>query len=74
MASVRTITIDELDRLGIDENNRLYWDKRPLVTEEKITLQRWLNVSVVLGAVSTFAVAVVEVLRFCGYGAGSGVP
>ncbi len=68
MSNVKTITIGQLDRLGVDGQNRLYWDGKPLVTEERIVLARWVNVSVVVGSASTLLVAVVEVLRFLGLG------
>lgn len=60
--------MDDLDRLGIDEENNLYWDKKPLVTEEKITLQKWVNFAIVIGAGSTLILAIIEVLKFFGYG------
>lgn len=60
--------MEELDNPGIDENNKLCWNERPLLIEETIHLQRWVNVSIVLSAVSTFVLGVIELLRFCGYG------
>lgn len=69
MANIKTIGMEDLDRLGIDEANNLYWDKKPLVTEEKITLQKWVNYAIVVGAGSAMASAIVAVLNFCGYGA-----
>lgn len=68
MPNIRTISVEELDNPGIDENNKLYWNERPLLIEETIHLQRWVNVSIVLSAVSTFVLGVIELLRFCGYG------
>jgi hypothetical protein len=64
MPNIKTISLDELDRLGIDELNNLYWDKKPLVTEEKITLQKWVNFSIIVGAASTFILAVMEVMKY----------
>lgn len=69
MPSVRPITIDELERLGIDGSNNLYWDNLPIVIEERVTLQKRVDIAIILGAGATLATAVVEVLRFCGYGA-----
>lgn len=69
MPDIKTITIKQLDRLGIDGQNKLYWDGKPLVTEERIVLARWVNVSVVIGSASTLLIAVVEALRFFGFGA-----
>ena len=69
MPNIRTISIDELDNLGIDENNKLYWNKQPLVIEEKIHLQLWVNIAIVIGALSTVVLGSIELLRFFGYGA-----
>jgi len=69
MPNIRTISINELDNLGIDENNKLYWNKQPLVIEEKIHLQLWVNIAIVIGALSTVVLGSIELLRFFGYGA-----
>ena len=68
MAKVKTIGQDQLDRLGIDEANKLYWDGRPLVTEERIVLARWVNTAVVAAAVATVVTATIETLKFLGFG------
>jgi hypothetical protein len=68
MPNVKTITQDQLDRLGIDDANNLYWDGKPLVTEERIVLARWVNVAVVIGAVAAALTAIVETLKFLGFG------
>lgn len=68
MATPKMIGLDQLDRLGIDENNKLYWDGKPLVTEERIVLARWVNAAIILGAISTLALAAIEALRFFGIG------
>ncbi len=68
MPNVKTITLEQLDRLGIDEANKLYWDGKPLVTEERIVLARWVNIAVVVGAAATALTVVVEILKFLGYG------
>jgi hypothetical protein len=60
--------MDELDLIGLDEDNRLYWNGKPIVTEERITLAWWVNVSAVLTGASTFTLAVIELLRFLGLG------
>ena len=64
MAKPETITIHQLGRLGVDENNKLYWDDRPLVTENIITLDRWVNVSIIVGASSTMVMAVIAAWDF----------
>ncbi|MDP2002904.1 MAG: hypothetical protein Q8J86_08230 [Desulfurivibrionaceae bacterium] len=68
MPNIKTITLDQLDRLGIDETNKLYWDGKPLVTEERIVLARWVNIAVIVGAVAALITAVVEALKFFGFG------
>jgi hypothetical protein len=68
MSEVKTIRIDDLDRLGVDETNKLYWDGKPLVTEERIVLARWVNVAVVVGSLAAFLTAIVEILKFFGFG------
>lgn len=64
MPNVRTIAIDELNKLGVDDDNRLYWDGKPIVVEERLRLQWWVNASAVLGASSGVVLAVIEVLRY----------
>ena len=62
--NIKTISIDELDKLGIDENNKLYWDGKPLLTEEKIILQKYVNASIIIGAFSTAVIAFIETLKY----------
>lgn len=64
MAKVRTISLDELDRLGIDDQNNLYWDGKSIKTEEHLVLNRWVNVSVIVSAASTLTIACFEILNF----------
>lgn len=65
MAKFNTITLEQLDRLGVDESGKLYWDGKPVVTEEKISLQWWLNAAAISGALSGVVLAVVEVIKLC---------
>jgi len=37
--TLRTISIDELDNLKLDENNQLYWQDKPIVTKKKVSLR-----------------------------------
>jgi hypothetical protein len=62
---VRPVSIAEFDKLGIDENNKLYLDGKPIVVDERVSLQWWLNIAAVAAALSTVVMAVIEVLRFC---------
>ena len=54
--------------LGIDDKNNLYWNKKAIVTEQKIKLQWWVNCSVILASLSTVAIATFSALQFFGYG------
>lgn len=65
MPKIRKISINELEKLGVDEDNRLYWDLKPVVIEERVKLQWWVNASAVAGALSGVVLAMVEVLRYC---------
>ena len=49
--------------LGIDENGKLYWNKKEILTKQKITLQWWVNISIIVAAVSTLALAVLALLQ-----------
>lgn len=64
MTGPKPITIDQLGRLGVDNNNRLYWEGQPVVTEQALTLRWWVNVSIVAGGIATLVLGVVELLRF----------
>ncbi|WP_297812872.1 hypothetical protein [uncultured Methylophaga sp.] len=68
MPEIKSITIDELDHLGIDEDNNLYWHGKPVHIKQKIELESWLNIAIISGAISTVVIAIIEVLRFFGYG------
>ena len=37
MTKITPVSWEHLKRLGVDERDRLYWDNRPVITEEKIT-------------------------------------
>ena len=55
--------------LGIDEDSNLYWNNRRVITEQKVTLQRWVNVAIILASNSSVALAMFAALEFLGYGA-----
>ena len=63
MADIRSITIDELDRLSIDESNKLYWNGMQVVTEQKLVFEWWINWAVILTAASILALATIEILE-----------
>ena len=63
-----TATADGKEQsLGLGKNGKLYWNGKEIVTKQKITLQWWVNISIVIGAISTLIlaiVAIIEVIRF----------
>ena len=65
MATVKD-QYDMEEKLLIDENNMLYWDGKPIVTEEKLVFQRNVNGAIYLTAIATAVYSLVEVLTFFG--------
>jgi len=53
--------------LGIDEHGKLYWNGKVIVTEQKITLQWWVNLSIIVASVSTLLLAGIACLQFLNY-------
>lgn len=51
-AGVRPITLDELDRLGISSDGRLYWDGRPVEVKQRLALTFWQKVMSAIVAVA----------------------
>ncbi|MEI7843623.1 MAG: hypothetical protein WCI39_11405 [Gallionellaceae bacterium] len=47
--------------LGIDNEGRLYVNGERVITEQKIRLEWWINVAMVLGALGAFAQGVVAI-------------
>ncbi len=73
MTKIHTIFTQELDNgkegeLGIDDQANLYWNKKAIITEQKIKLQWWVNISVILASLSTVAIAAFTALQFFGLG------
>ena len=68
MPTLKKITMHDMDaKLLIDENNLLYWDGKPIVTEERLVFQKHINWAVYLTAFSTAVYSLIEVLRFFGF-------
>ena len=49
---------------GIDDEGKLYWNGKPVVTESKVTLDWWVGLSAVLAAFGTLISAGVAVAEF----------
>ena len=52
-------------QLGFDGDGWLYWDKKRVLTEQKVTLPSAVNWSIIFGAGSTVVLAVMAVLQYC---------
>jgi hypothetical protein len=54
MLNRRPITLDELDKLQLDDRNYLYWDGAPIQTLSRFSTPWWVNVAIIITAVGTF--------------------
>jgi hypothetical protein len=52
------ISYGELMRLGVDDSNRLYSDRKPVIIEQRLTFGLWPKVGAVIMAVSALIQAV----------------
>jgi hypothetical protein len=69
MAKIETIFTHTADsgiegELGIDESGRLYWNKKLVITKSKITLDWWVNLSVILASISTVIMAAYAIASY----------
>jgi len=61
---IREITWDDIGKLGVDENNQLYWNGKPIVTKGKIILEWWINLAAIITAVSAIGTFILELLNY----------
>jgi len=47
---------------GVDDDGKLYWNGKPIVTEKKIKLQWWVNLSAIIAAISSVVMAVTSII------------
>jgi hypothetical protein len=60
-----TIFTHEGNILGKDpKSGDLYWNGEKILTEQKLSLNWWVNVSIVLGALSTAVMAIIAILNY----------
>lgn len=59
---VRTITIDELDHLGLDDEGNLYWKNQPVRIERKFKFSWWQGFLAFIAAVGAFLSGVMAFL------------
>jgi hypothetical protein len=50
--------------LGIDERGRLYWNSEPVITGQRVSFSWWISLAIILGGLSTFAIALLNVLTY----------
>lgn len=63
MKDIKIIFTNGENELGVDENNILYWNKKIIQTENKVVLDFWVNLSVIVASISTFVMAIIAVLQ-----------
>jgi hypothetical protein len=52
--AIKEMALNDLTKLGVDQNNRLYWNKEPVATGSRVTLQPIVNRAIFIGGFSTF--------------------
>ncbi|CAE6867523.1 hypothetical protein R69658_07950 [Paraburkholderia aspalathi] len=50
--------------LEIDDDGRLYWNGKLVVTEQRVKLQRWVNAAIIVGAIGALVQGVFAALSF----------
>jgi hypothetical protein len=58
--------MDELGRLGIDDNGRLFWDGKEVVTTMRLPWS--VNVAIIIGALAAVVAASWPIVRFALWG------
>lgn len=69
MSKIETIftheTADGIEgELGIDSSGKLYWNKKLVVTRNKVELKWWVNFAVLISSFSTLVMAIYAVLDY----------
>lgn len=50
--------------LGIDNNGNLYWNQKRVITEQKISLNLWVNIFIIITGIATVVMALIDVLDY----------
>ena len=53
-----------IGELGIDGEGRLYWNRQAIITEQKVSLQWWVNISIIIASLSSLLIAIMAVLNY----------
>jgi hypothetical protein len=65
MDETHGITFGNMERLRVDRHHQLYWDGKPVVTKQVVSLDWWLAVAAVVTAASTLVLALVGIVQLC---------
>jgi hypothetical protein len=49
---------------GVDGNNNLYVGEKKVVTEKRVVLDKWVNISIVASGISAVIISVLEIYKF----------
>jgi hypothetical protein len=60
---VRSLTWADFERFGIDEQNRLYFDGKKVITEQTITFDWWVSLFVILGGFGAFVSGLIDLCK-----------
>ena len=50
--------------LSFDDDGYLYLDGKKVLTEQRVTLECWVNIAIGIGGLSTFGLLIVEIIKF----------
>jgi 1,4-dihydroxy-2-naphthoate octaprenyltransferase len=64
MVKIETIFTHGDGELGIDDDANLYWNKKMVITKNKVTLDWWVSLSVIFASISTVVTAIYAVLSY----------
>lgn len=60
--TVQTISMEQLDRLGVDESGRLFWDGKEVLTV--LSLRWYVEAAIIVGAAAGIIAAIWPIARF----------
>lgn len=63
MATIHPITSNDIEKLGLDENNQLYWDGKPIVIKQRIILGWWVYLAIIIVTFSALGSFIIELLE-----------
>ncbi len=67
MKEIEIIFTHNDGKLGIDENSNLYWNGKRVITEQKVILERWVNIAIICASASTVGMLILSLLEYLCY-------